>query len=75
MAQDRQMFLKNEQGKLLSSSIKFEKFEIEKRASLVEYLRKGWKLDVSVAVDFSLSNLEINDYRSLHRIDSKGELN
>lgn len=45
------------------------------RPSLVEYLRQEWKIDVSVAVDFSLSNLEINDYRSLHKVNSNGEMN
>jgi hypothetical protein len=41
------------------------------RPSLVEYLRHGWKLDVSIAIDFSLSNREINDYRSLHRVSDE----
>jgi hypothetical protein len=45
------------------------------RPSLVRYLQQGWKMDVSVAVDFSLSNLDINDYRSLHRKNKTGEMN
>ena len=42
---------------------------MDMRPSLVEYLRQEWK------IDFSLSNLEINDYRSLHKVNSNGEMN
>jgi DNA repair ATPase RecN len=38
-------------------------------------LRKGWKLDVSIAVDFTISNYESNDRRSLHKFMSGGEMN
>ena len=31
-------------------------------------------MDVSIAIDFTLSNMEITDYRSLHRMN-KGEMN
>jgi hypothetical protein len=55
--------------------IKFNTLKMDMRPSLVEYLRQGWKIDVSVAIDFSLSNLEINDYRSLHRVNSNGDMN
>ena len=55
--------------------IRFNSLKIEQRPSLVQYLRQGWKIDVSVCVDFSLSNLEINDYRSLHKVNSNGEMN
>ena len=30
---------------------------------------------VSVGIDFTLSNLEITDYRSLHRLLKNGEMN
>lgn len=55
--------------------IKFNTLQMDMRPSLVEYLKQGWKIDVSIAVDFSLSNLEINDYRSLHRVNSNGDMN
>jgi hypothetical protein len=45
------------------------------RPNLVDYLRQGWKLDISIAIDFSLSNLEISDHKSLHRIHGEGEMN
>jgi hypothetical protein len=34
----------------------------------------GWKLDVSIAIDFTLSNREITDFRSLHKLN-QGEMN
>lgn len=30
---------------------------------------------MSIAIDFTLSNIEITDYRSLHKIWSNGEMN
>lgn len=55
--------------------LSMNQFKIDQRPSLVEYLGEGWKLDVSIAIDFSLSNLDISDYRSLHRIHNNGEMN
>jgi len=34
-------------------------------------LCQGWCINVSLAIDFTLSNLEITDYRSLHRKNDK----
>ena len=31
-------------------------------------------MDVSIAIDFTLSNMEITDYRSLHRMN-QGDMN
>lgn len=74
MQDDLTFAIKRKKGKV-KGQIKFESLKIEKRPSLVQYLRQGWKIDVTVCVDFSLSNLEINDYRSLHRVHSNGEMN
>lgn len=40
---------------------------MDMRPSLEEYLKDEWNLDVTIALDFTLSNLESTDYRSLHR--------
>ena len=40
---------------------------MDMRPSLEAYLEKDWRLDVHLALDFTLSNLECTDYRSLHR--------
>lgn len=69
-----EMAIRNTRGKK-TGSIRFETLKMDMRPSLVEYLRQGWKIDVNVCVDFSLSNLEINDYRSLHKVNSNGDMN
>jgi Copine len=69
-----EMPIRNTRGKK-TGSIRFETLKMDMRPSLVEYLRQGWKIDVNVCVDFSLSNLEINDYRSLHKVNSNGDMN
>jgi hypothetical protein len=48
---------------------------MDMRPSMIDYLKQGWEMDVTICVDFSLSNLEIIDYRSLHRINSNGDMN
>ena len=58
--------LVNEKGKK-KGLITFNQFTMDMRPSLLEYLKHGWQMDVSIAVDFTLSNLEIKDPRSLHR--------
>lgn len=52
--------------------ITFNQFAMDMRPSLLEYLKHGWQMDVSIAVDFTLSNLEIKDPRSLHRQNIDG---
>ena len=44
---------------------------MDMRPSLILHLRQGWSISVSLAIDFTLSNLEITDYRSLHRKSDK----
>ena len=68
------LVIKNSNGKK-TGELYFNTLKMDMRPSLVSYLREGWKVDVSIAVDFSLSNLEINDYRSLHRVNSNGDMN
>lgn len=63
------MKLKNKNGGA-AGFLRFNNLKMDVRPSLVEYLRHGWKMDVSIAIDFSLSNLEINDYRSLHKLSN-----
>ena len=46
----------------------FTKFSICMKPSLLAYLKQGWFLETSVAIDFTLSNLEISNFKSLHRI-------
>lgn len=66
--------LRDAKGKV-NGRIQFNQFQMDMRPSLLEYLKHGWRLNVSIAVDFTLSNLEIKDYRSLHRQSKDGEMN
>ena len=54
----------NKKGKT-TSRITFNVFKMEMRPSLIEFLEQDWKVNVSLAIDFTLSNLEIQDQRSL----------
>ena len=48
---------------------------MDMRPSLAEYLQSGWQMNVTIAIDFTLSNREIKDQRSLHRQLKNGEMN
>lgn len=41
--------------------------KIDMKPSLFAYLRGGWTIDCSIAIDFTLSNLPIKDFKSKHR--------
>lgn len=73
MAKDETMDIKDKKGKV-GGKIIFNQLKMDMRPSLVDYLRQGWKMDVSIAIDFTLSNMEITDYRSLHRMN-QGDMN
>jgi hypothetical protein len=40
--------------------------------SFMEYLRSGWAINASFAIDFTASNGEISSIDSLHRLDLTG---
>ena len=71
---DMTLHLKDRKGRP-AGTIKFNQFEMDMRPSLVEYLSNGWQMQVSIAIDFTLSNREITDCRSLHRLYKNGEMN
>jgi copine 5/8/9 len=50
----------------LQSTLTFENFYIEERPSFFDFLHSGWKINLSVAVDFTASNGEVSDPTSLH---------
>ena len=55
--------------------LKFNTFKMDMFPSFNKYLREGWEMQVSIAIDFTLSNREITDCRSLHRLHHNGEMN
>ena len=70
MLPDNRLTIKNAKGED-NGYVQFNQFEMNMRPSLIMYLREGWCINVSIAIDFTLSNLEITDYRSLHRKNDK----
>jgi hypothetical protein len=60
------------QGRRTPSILRFDKFTIIEKPSFVEYLRSGWYINMSVAIDFTASNGEPIEPQSLHRIDPTG---
>ena len=53
-------------------NIEFKNVKIVERPSFFDFLRSGWELSLKVAIDFTKSNGDVNDYRSLHYIDRMG---
>ncbi|CAI2363354.1 unnamed protein product [Moneuplotes crassus] len=47
----------------------FDKFQLIQRPTMVDYLRSGWIISLSVAIDFTASNGELSEPTSLHYID------
>lgn len=52
-----------------------ENFTVIHKPSFVEYLRSGWFINMSVAIDFTASNGEPIEPNSLHKIHHNGILN
>ena len=52
--------LKDKRGKT-KGTLCFNQFQMDMKPSLLEYLKQGWQMNVTIAVDFTLSNREIKD--------------
>lgn len=74
MLPDETLELTDDKGKV-GGTITFNQFQMDMRPSLVEYLKHGWQMQVSIGIDFTLSNLEVTDPRSLHKISIDGDMN
>jgi len=74
MAQNNKINIHDEKGKV-TGTLQFNRFEMDMRRGLVEYLSEGWQMQIHIGIDFTLSNLEISDYRSLHRQGDIGMMN
>lgn len=74
MTPDKKLFIRDDKGKV-TGSLQFNRFELDMRKGLAEYLSDEWKMEVHIGIDFTLSNLEINDFRSLHRQGENGVMN
>lgn len=52
----------------------FDKFDLVMRPSMIDFMRSGWKISLNVSIDFTASNGELSDSRSLHYIDPSNPL-
>ena len=48
--------------------LNFNDFRVIEHPNFVDYLRSGWQISLSVAIDFTASNGQINDPTSLHSL-------
>lgn len=60
--------LYNEKGKKTGQSLSFSSFKITEQPSFAEYLKSGWYINMSVAIDFTASNGETSDEKSYHHL-------
>ena len=74
LGEDEELLIRDAKGKVTGQLV-FNNFQMDMRPSLLEYLKHGWQMNVSIAVDFTLSNLEIKDVNSLHRQSTDGTMN
>ena len=49
--------------------LEFTQFLVYEKPSIMDYLRSGWMISLSVAIDFTASNGELRNSSSLHYID------
>ena len=56
----------NKRGRAMGH-ISVDNFVVDMKPSLKSYMQGGWKLNCTIAIDFTLSNLPIKNYRSKHR--------
>lgn len=51
----------------------FNDFRVIENPNFVDYLRSGWQISLSVAIDFTASNGQVTDPTSLHSLDDKNQ--
>ena len=71
---DRKEFEIRDEVGGVTGNVEFTQFLMIERPSMVDYLRSGWIISLSVAIDFTASNGEISDPTSLHYIDPRDPL-
>ena len=50
-------------------SLTFDNFQLIERPTMIDYIRSGWIISLSVSIDFTSSNGEITDPKSLHYLN------
>ena len=55
--------------------ITFKNINIEKKPNIMEYMKSEWYINMSVAIDYTLSNGDPTDPKSLHYLDLNNSSN
>ena len=63
--------LKNDLGQP-AGQLSLQRIELIEKPSFVDYLRSGWNINMSVAIDFTGSNGQIHEPTSLHKQHMNG---
>lgn len=71
IASGKKEFSLDKSGKR-GGTFNIEQFSIVEMPSFMEYLRSGWAINMSLAIDFTASNGELSEPRSLHKQDPTG---
>jgi len=58
-------------------TLTFDSFDLVEMPTMVDYIRSGWIMSLSVAIDFTASNGELSSPSSLHYVDpnNPGKMN
>ena len=62
-------------GNNVGGRLTFDQINIIQKPSFVEYLRSGWFINMTCAIDFTASNGEVFEANSLHKQYTNGQLN
>ena len=67
----------NKKGKETGMTLIFKEFKKTEQPSFAEYLKSGWFINMSLAIDYTASNGEVTDPKSLHYVnkDDPSKLN
>lgn len=57
----------------LAGVLSFNDFKVIENPNFVDYLRSGWQISLSVAIDFTASNGQTSDPKSLHALNDNNQ--
>ena len=58
--------MKNIKDDSFAGDVELAKFQVINNPNFADYLRSGWQMSLSVAIDFTASNGQVTDGSSLH---------
>ena len=67
--EDDKIYLRNLDGNHKGSKVRFVEFIESERKTFLDYIKNGYELNFSVAIDFTYSNGDPRDHTSLHTLN------